>query len=824
MKKRFISLLLSLSMLVSIIPTTLADEIEPDNSVQNNENRVEATKTASVETLSPDETNEVSETTSEPIETAFPSVEAETPEATPTESVTASDDDSIEEIDTSIQLTATGTYYPEYGFYFDEASGTITDTDKDISGTLNIPEKISGSEVKQIGYQAFSECTSLTRVNIPKTVTSIDSYAFQDCTNLSYVTLNYNNAREFTCKINSYAFKGCSNLKELILPDSVTSLGREIIAQTGIESITIPKSIKEGDYGILADCPSLSTVILEEGMTWIPYGLCCSDYFDNNHINKVVVPDSVTDIGDYAFKKCVDLKEINIPKSVKNIGQAAFEDCTSLASVELKYNNAREFTCKINSYAFRGCSNLKELILPDSVTSLGREIIAQTGIESITIPKSIKEGDYGVLADCPSLSTVILEEGITWVPYGLCCNDYFNNSYIDTVVIPDTVTEIGDNAFRKCVELKEINMPASLERIGQCAFQDCVGLTSVNIPKTVNTIEYNAFYNCSKLSNIIFNYNEDENFTLQIGSYAFTNCSNLKQLILPEKLTTLGTECIRGTAISSITIPNTVTSAYRPFDGAIWLDNVYFANGIKKIPDTICANDSNNSYITKVEIPMSVTEIGYEAFENCIRLPQITIPEGVTSIGWEAFNNCPNLTVYCAESTPAITELIDNNINFSITKNISSYENLVYSNTHFVTDYSDVSTAGMVNLEVQYKFKDDVIERIKNPSVIIRLPEAVEVLNSTVKVNGVVSTDFENDNNILTIPVTEMSGTVSLCAEPTEQTRILSYALMSYNLDDSWDKQKDVIGVINQDIPILTVKADNVTASDKITVSGVAVP
>ena len=803
MKKRLISLVVTTAMLASLVPVSFAEkdtvneagfEEQPFESVQITDGELFERVTES-EDAPTDATNDESIGVAE--------------EFTDDTEIIADDEVDAPEIskdielfsDGDFQLMATGTYYSEYGIYFDASSGTITDADDNISGTLNIPETIDGKTVLQIGWQAFRDCKSLVSVNIPKTVTSIGSSAFRDCINLSNITLNYNNTREFTCAIGSYAFSGCTNLTGLAIPNSVTTLGSCIIAKTAIESITIPKSVKSADRGVLADCPSLTTVILEDGITAVPYGLCDCSSYNNSYIENVTIPDSVTEIGSYAFDNCDALKAINIPKGVKTIGWAAFRDCDNLTNIVMNYNNTREFECAINGEAFSGCTNLTELIIPSSVTKLGSAIIAKTAIESITIPKSVKSADRGVLANCPSLTTVILEDGITAVPYGLCDCSSYNNSYIENVTIPDSVTEIGSYAFN-----------------------NCDAITEVNIPKNVKKIGYEAYENCSSLSKVTFNYNDEEGFSCEIGTEAFADCPNIKELSLPEKITSLGYQFIRGTAISSITVPSTVTSASSAFDGAIWLDDVYFADGITKIPNEICANYNNNSYIQRVEIPMSVTEVGYEAFENCKRLTSLTLPEGVTKIGYEAFNNCPALTVYCLESMPAITDIIDNNVNFSLTKNIASYDNFVFANTHYITDYSDVSSAGMVNLEVKYDFKEDVRDRIKNTSVIIRLPDEVEIINSTVKVNGITSTDFTNSDNLLTIPVTEMEGTIALCVEPTEQTRILSYAVMQYRLDNNWSYVKDVIGVINQNIPLLTIKADDVTASDKITVSGIAIP
>lgn len=747
------------------------------------------------------------------------------------------------------------------------------------------------ASVTEIGSSAFKN-SGLTSIDIPKEVKIIGSEAFRNCDDLETVTLNYNDKNEFNGEIRNNAFSDCEQIEELVIPNSFTTLGSNFISGTYIDYIKIPKSITSAS-GALENCAKLGTVELEDGMTRIPNGLC-----RNTKITDIKIPESITEISDSTFYNCTELESITIPKTVKNIGRWAFQNCTSLTDVTIEtYDNSRELEYSIGEYAFSGCANLTELIIPESFTSLGRYIIEKTAIESITIPKSIKQSGGNILANCDALTEVIFADGMTWVPNGIC----EGAPNLTEVIIPDSVTEIGDYAFQNCTSLTELKIPENVTRlgrqiikgtaittitipknvkiqsggkvlagctsltevileegitcvpnglcdyedgncyienivipesvteIGEYAFYHCNSFTEMNIPKNVAKIGYQAFKKCDKLAKVTFNNNEALDFALEIGNEAFMDCPNIKDLSLPDKVKSLGSKFISGTAISSITVPSTVTSANAAFDNAIWLDNVYFSEGMTKIPDGVCRNYNNNSYISNVEIPSTVTEIGYNAFENCIRLTKLTLPEGVTTIGSNAFKNCGTskdvkgpLTVSCAEGMPTITNLIDNNINFSITKNITSYENLVFSDTHYVTDYSDVSTAGMVNLEVKYRFNPSVEDSIRDQKVIIRLPLTADVINETVKVNGVMSTDFRNDNNLLTIPVSEMSGTVSLCVEPTEQTRILSYAQMSYRLDNQ--NRNDVIGVINQDIPILTIKADGVTPTEKVTVSGIALP
>ena len=318
---------------------------------------------------------------------------------------------------------------------------------------------------------------------------------------------------------------------------------------------------------------------------------------------------SITKIADFAFKNCTTLTSIVIPDRVTTIGFEAFYNCTSLQSITIG-NGVTSF----GKYAFSGCTALTNVTIRNGVTAISDETFKDcSSLRSISIPNSVTRIGNKAFSRCSGLTSVTIGSG---------------------------VTAISEEAFNGCKSLTSIKVPNSVRTIGKKAFYGCAGLTSVSIGSGVSSIGEDAFAQCGECTVYI----------TDLSAWCRIDFSNSKANPL-----SCGEYChklfINGAEATDITIPSDITSIKRyAFDCCISLKNLIIPNSVTSIGNTAfyyCRG------LTSINIPNSVTSIGEWAFAYCDGLTSVTIGNGVTSIGKSAFYHCESLTsVYYKAITP----------------------------------------------------------------------------------------------------------------------------------------------------------------------------
>ena len=336
-----------------------------------------------------------------------------------------------------------------------------------------------------------------------------------------------------------------------------------------------------------------------------------SKFIGRRSLTSLVIPDSVTNIGDYAFSGCSSLSSVVIPDRVTSIGDCAFENCSSLTDIVIP-----DGVTNIGKCAFEGCRSLTDIVIPDGVTSIGDCAFANCfSLTGIVIPDSVTGIGKIAFSGCSSLSSVVIPDSVSCIGSGA----FKNCSSLSSLVIPDCVTSIGNYAFAYCKSLTDIVIPNSVTSIGDNAFRHCSSLSSVVIPESVVNLNGNPFCRWDgglKCLSPYFIYDNKVLFDKDKSKIIAFRDKNTTSYVIPDSVTRIGESAFRGCSfLNSVVIPDGVTS-------------------IGEYAFRHCSS------LSSLVIPDSVTSIECYAFSGCESLSSIVIPDSVTSIGYHAFASC----------------------------------------------------------------------------------------------------------------------------------------------------------------------------------------
>ena len=374
-----------------------------------------------------------------------------------------------------------------------------------IPATVNYDGKTYS--VTSIGNGAFEYCSGLTSVTIPNSVTSIGEFAFSACSSLTKT--NYTGDIAGWCGINfgNYSANPTAYSQNLYIND------------VEVKDLVIPNSVTSiGNYAF-SGCSGLTKITIPNSVTSIgEYAFSgCSG------LTSITIPNSVTSIGEYAFKYCSSLTSVTIPNSVMSIGRSAFWGCSGLTSVTIPNS-----VTSIGDYAFRGCSGLTSVTIPNRVTSIGDYAFeACSGLTSVVWKAKncadFRGSGYALFYDIKSqITSFTFGSEVEHIPAYLC----YGMENLTSVTIPNSVTSIGSSAFEGCSGLTSVTIPNSVTSIGDWAFRACSGLTSVTIPNSVTSIGDYAFRGCSGLTSVTIG-----NSVTSIGKSAFGECTQLTNIV-----------------------------------------------------------------------------------------------------------------------------------------------------------------------------------------------------------------------------------------------------------------------------------------------------
>ena len=366
---------------------------------------------------------------------------------------------------------------------------------------------------------------------------------------------------------------------------------------------------------------------------------------NNTSMVSVSIPDSVKSIGDSAFYGCTSLLGVVIPDSVEKVGRCAFQKCSKLASAYLPVNEKFTF---MSAYMFESCKSLKKIEIPDNVTNIGPDEFENcTELSSVILSKNLRTiGGYAFRND-NKLTEIEIPKSLEKCsngygygqPTGIVGGAFQNCANLKTVTFEEGTTEIAEALFAGCTGIKQIKIPDTVTVIESWAFGGCINLTEIEIPDSVTKIERAAFGYCSSLKEIELSENLES-----MGAYAFQNCNVLKNIVIPDSVTNIELEA---------------------FENCTELSNVILSKNLKTIGGRAFENDNK---LTEREIPKSLEECsngyGYGqptgivggAFQNCANLKTVTFEEGTTEIAKALFAGCTGIEQIKIPDTVTVIE------------------------------------------------------------------------------------------------------------------------------------------------------------------------
>lgn len=375
------------------------------------------------------------------------------------------------------------------------------------------------TNVTNIADYTFYEC-GLTSVLIGINVTSIGNYAFASCFRLPSVTIPNN-----VTSIGNDAFDGCGSLSSVTISTNVTSIGYATFRNCYLTSVTIPNSITNIGDNAFDSCGILTSVLIGTNITSIGNYA----FTGCGNLISVTIPNSTTNIGYGAFYACTSLTMITVntgnPAYISVAGVLFDKSQTMLIQYPSRHSGTSYIipnsVTNISDYAFYFCTSLTSVTLSSNATSIGYEAFADTSLNSITVPNSVTNIGGYAFVNCTSLTGVTIGTNVTSIGGGA----FFGCSKLTNATVPKSVTSIGAEAFAGCTSLTSVTIPNGVTYIGGDTFDNCTSLTHVMIGANVTDMEEYVFDNCSSLTSMTI-----PSSITNIAYFVFANCSSLTRV------------------------------------------------------------------------------------------------------------------------------------------------------------------------------------------------------------------------------------------------------------------------------------------------------
>ena len=531
---------------------------------------------------------------------------------------------------------------------------------------------------------AFKGCVSLQDITYPGHLSVLGNSAYQGCENLKSVIFNKNEQYQPALTIGAYTFANCPLITELSFPGRLTSIGSFTFAscislsnvsfedsntavKLGYGASSLENSLKYDEKLPLFGNSNLTSLYIgrnidyetveakgyspfykQQFLTDVRFSQAgtvtyCKDYllYKVNNCESLILPESLTSIGNWTFCGMSKLGRIVIPNAVTTIGEYTFADDSALESAKLSTSCAW-----LQQGLFSECGKLQAITIPTVVTKMDTQMFTnckslitatfEDGTDLIEMGYGASNKEYGLFRDCP-IESLYLGRWLSYSTKDNSENDAPNRApfchipTLNNLTIGKNVGVIDKFMFSYCTGLEDVFLPDNITSVGMWGFRGCTSLKSVRLSQNLSQIADYGFSECSSLDNVVFPAS-----MTSVADNSFSNCTSLRKLDLGSSLKIIGPSAFQNcTALEGIDMPKTLEG----------LGVESFA-GCTSLP--------------YVEVKGEVPSVGKQAFQGCTGLTWISLSENISSLGENSFEGCTNIKYVKSYATsPVPTGLVN---------------------------------------------------------------------------------------------------------------------------------------------------------------------
>ena len=511
----------------------------------------------------------------------------------------------------------------------------------------------------EIPHEAFWNCGNLESLHIASGITKIAEMAIYNNVNLESITVDESNTEYDSIDGVLFTKDGKTLIKypenksgtQYSVPTGTMTIGENAFNNCdNLTKVTLNEGLTQISQAAFSDCSALSEMIIPDGVTNV--GAC--SFYGCSALKSIVIPASVTVVASQSFGRCTALEGITIPASVTDIRECAFEYCSALIEITFEGNAPTTIeTTAFNGVTVTAYYDKTKNWAEDDFQDYGGNITWKPVVEAIASGICGAEGDNltwtldsdgvltisgtGAMKDYPNeigapwadfaddLTKVVIEEGITTI--GASAFMYCGN--LTEVVIPGTVTSIGSTAFLGCTSLTKFDIPEGVISVGGEAFGECNALERINIPSSLTSFGERMFMNgAGKLTeinvdsgNTVYSSKEGVLYSKDGSTLVCYPCGKEdSSYIVPEGVTAIGNSAFEDCNVTQVQLPDTLTRiCAHAFMNCPFLKTVRIPNGVSTIE-----SGAFSCGITSISIPASVTEME-SAFTESYALTEINV-------------------------------------------------------------------------------------------------------------------------------------------------------------------------------------------------------